>query len=276
MTDSRFSDPAAPPIRRLLAIMAQLRNPDGGCPWDQEQTFETIAPHTIEEAYEVADAIHHGDMMHLKDELGDLLFQVVFYAQIASENGDFAFDDVVEAICAKMLTRHPHVFGSADIASSAAQTVAWEEQKAAERQAKAAAENRPESALDGVSVALPALTRAFKIGKRARRVGFDWPDADAVTDKVHEELKELRDARAEGESQDRITEEMGDLLFTLVNLARHLDVDPETALRKANIKVEDRFRLMEQDLAAQGKTVADVSMDERETAWERAKAASKT
>jgi len=272
MTDSPYTDPAIPPLRRLLAIMAQLRNPDDGCPWDLEQTFETIAPHTIEEAYEVAEAIHHGDMAHLKDELGDLLFQVVFYAQMASENGDFAFDDVAEAICRKMIDRHPHVFGDTDIATAAAQTVAWEERKAAERQAKADQENRAASALDGVSVALPALTRALKLGKRAARVGFDWPDADAVTGKVHEELAELRQARADGEPHDRIAEEMGDLLFTVVNLARHLNVDPETALRKANIKVEDRFRAMEADLSAEGQTVGGVSADAREAAWERAKA----
>jgi len=275
MTDSPFTDPAVPPIKRLLAIMAKLRSPDGGCPWDLEQSFETIAPHTIEEAYEVAEAIHHGDMAHLKDELGDLLFQVVFYAQMASEQGDFAFDDVAEAICDKMIVRHPHVFGTADIATAEAQTVAWEEQKAAERRAKAERESRPESALDGVSVALPALTRALKLGKRAARVGFDWPDADAVTDKVHEELEELRRARSEGETAERIVEEMGDLLFTLANLARHLDIDPETALRKANIKVEDRFRAMEADLAQRGQSVGSVPADAREAAWERAKARSK-
>jgi len=254
------------PIERLLSIMARLRDPERGCPWDLEQSFATIAPHTIEEAYEVADAIERGDLPALKDELGDLLFQVVFYAQMARETGAFDFDAVVESITNKMITRHPHVFGEVTVASAAAQTTAWEAHKAAERTARAEA-----SALDGVAAALPALTRAVKLQKRAARVGFDWPDAAPVVHKIGEELAELSAEIHGGGEPDRVQDEAGDLLFACVNLARHLGVDPETALRQANRKFETRFRRVEAMLAAEGRGPAEASLDELETLWQRAK-----
>ena len=217
MTDS-------PDLQRLLGIMAQLRDPKAGCPWDVAQNFRTIAPYTIEEAYEVAEAIEAEDVPALKDELGDLLLQVVFHARMAEEDGHFAFNDVAKAIADKMVRRHPHVFAEAEIDSAAAQTVAWEEQKAAEREAKGAA-----SALDGVGPGLPALTRAAKLQRRAARIGFDWPDLEPIFDKMTEETEELRAAMSEGTG--RIEEEIGDLLFTVVNIARYLDIYPEQALR---------------------------------------------
>src|SRR5437660_7895614 len=214
------------PLDRLLEIMARLRDPECGCPWDREQDFSTIAPYTIEEAYEVADAIARGDMAALKDELGDLLFQVVFHARMAEERRLFAFEDVAAAIADKMERRHPHVFGSVQINSVAAQDKAWEEHKAAERRDRGQASGAAESVLDGVALALPALLRADKIQKRAARIGFDWPDADAVIDKIEEELAELEfeiDAESDGAV---VEEEMGDLLFAAANLARKLEVDP--------------------------------------------------
>ena len=227
-------------IDRLLTIMARLRDPERGCPWDREQNFATIAPYTIEEAYEVADAIGREDMAALKDELGDLLFQVVFHARMAEEAGYFAFEDVAEAIAGKMERRHPHVFGAAEIKSVAAQNEAWEAHKAAERQTRGGAE----SVLDGVALALPALLRAAKISRRAARIGFDWPEADAVIDKVEEELEELECAIDEGD-RVMLEEEMGDLLFAAANLARKLEIEPETALRRATAKFEQRFRRVE-------------------------------
>ncbi|SLN54736.1 nucleoside triphosphate pyrophosphohydrolase [Oceanibacterium hippocampi] len=271
MTEQRpISDPS--PIHRLLAIMARLRDPDGGCPWDLEQDFHTIAPHTIEEAYEVAEAIADGDMAALRDELGDLLFQVVFYAQMASENGDFDFDAVAAAISDKMIARHPHVFGDGDIASASAQTVAWEEQKARERAAKAGAEGREPSALDGVSRTLPGLTRAVKLQNRAGRVGFDWPDAKPVIAKIREELDELEAAMEGGERND-IAEEYGDLLFVVANLARHIKVEPEEVLRQANRKFERRFRGVEERLRARGRTPGESDLDEMDALWNAVKAA---
>jgi len=252
----------------LLAIMARLRDPAGGCPWDREQNFATIAPYTIEEAYEVAEAIAANDMGALKDELGDLLFQVVFHARMAEEQGAFAFDDVVGAIADKMVRRHPHVFADTAIADAAAQSIAWEEHKAAERRKKSG--ERPASALDGVGIALPALTRAEKIQKRAARVGFDWKDAAPIFDKIAEETVELR-AEIERGSASGIAEEVGDLLFAVANLARHLDVDPETALRDATRKFERRFRRVETLLAVEGKAPADSTLDEMETRWRQAK-----
>ena len=228
-------------IDRLLAIMARLRDRERGCPWDREQTFATIAPYTIEEAYEVADAIERGDMAALKDELGDLLFQVVFHARMAEEAGHFGFDDVAEAIADKMERRHPHVFGDAETSSVAAQNEAWEAHKAAERQKRGAAA----SVLDGVALALPALLRAAKISRRAARIGFDWPDADEVIDKIDEELDELQDEMDEDGDPAVLEEEMGDLLFAAANLARKLDIEPETALRRATAKFERRFRRVE-------------------------------
>ena len=269
--------PDEPAIERLLAIMAKLRDPDGGCPWDLEQDFESIAPYTIEEAYEVAEAITLGDMAALRDELGDLLLQVVYHAQMARErkpeDGAFSFEDVARGISDKMVRRHPHVFAGASVEDARAQTDAWEKQKAAERAAKAEAENRTVSVLDGVSSALPALMRALKLQNRAVRAGFDWPGIDGVFDKIDEELGELRAevTGAETDDRDRIEDELGDLLFTVVNLARRLDIDPETALRRCNAKFERRFRHMEDGLAAEGTPIQTVGLPEMERHWRRAK-----
>ncbi|KAF0118793.1 MAG: mazG [Rhodospirillaceae bacterium] len=240
-------------IERLLAIMARLRTPVGGCPWDIEQTFASIVPHTIEEAYEVADAIEKGDMILLKEELGDLLLQVVFYAQMAREQDLFAFADVAEAIADKLIRRHPHVFGEAKVDSAEAQLVVWEALKEDERRRHNTTPQQP-SALDGIATALPALTRAGKLGQRAARVGFDWPTAAPVFDKIAEETAELRAALAERESLERVEEEMGDVLLACANLARTLKIDPETALRKANARFEHRFRRLESLLADEPST----------------------
>ena len=254
-------------IQNLLDIMACLRDPDGGCPWDVEQTFKTIAPHTIEEAYEVADAIEQNDMGHLKDELGDLLFQVVFYAQMAKEAGDFVFADIVEGISDKMVRRHPHVFGDADVDNAETQTAAWEDHKANER-----GENGGDSALDGVISALPALARAHKLQKRAARVGFDWVDIGPVIGKVREELAEV-EAEIDTNNEVRLRDEIGDLLFCCVNLARKLGVDPESALRDGNTKFERRFRRMEEFLKADGKDFNDQPVEEvLDVYWNKAKA----
>ncbi len=265
-------------IHRLLDIMALLRDPERGCPWDVEQTFATIAPHTIEEAYEVADAIERDDLDALKDELGDLLLQVVFHAQMAGELGAFRFDDVVDAICDKLVRRHPHVFGDTKIDDAAAQTRAWEQQKALERKAKAAtASSAPESALDGVLGALPALTRALKLQKRAALVGFDWPDARSAFAKMTEESGELAAEMDTGADHERLEDELGDLLFTCVNVARKLDVTPETALRRANAKFERRFRTIEALLAEDaGRAPTDATPDEMEALWQRAKASERS
>jgi len=259
-------------IDRLLAVMARLRDRDTGCPWDIEQTFETIAPYTIEEAYEVADAIAARDMGHLRDELGDLLLQVVFHARMAEEADAFDFEAVARGIADKMIHRHPHVFGGADIADAEAQTVAWEEQKARERQQKADAKGSPAiSALDGVASALPALMRALKLQRRAARVGFDWPNSGPVFAKVDEEMAELRDVLENGADQQRVADEIGDLLFSVVNLARHLDVDAEEALRGANRKFETRFRDVETQYRSAGRSMADETLADLERAWQRAK-----
>lgn len=252
----------------LLAIMAALRNPQGGCPWDLEQTFATIAPYTIEESYEVADAIDRGDMPALCDELGDLLFQVVFHAQMASEAGQFGFDDVVAAICAKMLRRHPHVFGAAAVADSAAQTVAWEEHKRAERSARGEEDT---SALAGISRGMPEWQRALKLQKRAAGVGFDWPDVGPVFDKLHEEIDEVRAEFDAGSDAARLSDEIGDLLFVCVNLARHARVDVSTALRQANAKFERRFRRMEQLSASDG-GLTKLDLAAQDALWDQAKA----
>jgi tetrapyrrole methylase family protein/MazG family protein/ATP diphosphatase len=232
-----------------------------------EQNFSTLAPCTIEEAYEVADAIDRGDMADLKDELGDLMFQVVFHSQMAAETGDFTFEDVVDAISNKMIRRHPHVFGDADERNAVEQTQAWEAQKAAERAKKG---GQDASVLADLPVALPALKRAGKLTKRAARVGFDWPDVAQVFDKLDEELAELKQAMAEGD-QAHIVEEMGDLLFVLANLARKLDVEPENALRDANAKFERRFRYIEQNIEKQGVTLVEASLDQMEQLWLDAK-----
>lgn len=247
-------------IEELLAIMERLRAPDG-CPWDREQTFTSIAPYTIEEAYEVADAIEREDLMHLKDELGDLLFQVVFHAQIARERGAFDFEDAAGAICDKLLRRHPHVFAGEGRPSAAEQSVLWENIKAQERGAADA-----HSALDGVPRALPALMRAHKLSKRAARVGFDFEHASQTADKVAEELAEVREAASGGPSQE-IFEEVGDLLFAAANLARKLDVDAEAALRSANAKFERRFRAMEELARARGESFSSLSLAAQEALW---------
>jgi MazG family protein len=254
-----------PDLRRLLDIMAQLRDPASGCPWDVAQSFATVAPYTIEEAYEVAEAAEAGDVPALKEELGDLLLQVVFHSRMAEEAGQFTFNDVAKAISDKMVRRHPHVFGDVAIASASAQTIAWEEHKAAERAAKGAA-----SALAGVGVGLPALTRAAKLQRRAARVGFDWKDVAPVFDKIAEEIVELRAAMSEDAA--RIEDEIGDLLFAVVNLARHLETDPEQALRAACRKFERRFRQVEERLTAQGKAEGTATLDEMEAEWQMVKA----
>jgi ATP diphosphatase len=240
------------PIDRLLEIMARLRDPERGCPWDREQDFRTIAPYTIEEAYEVADAIERADMAALKDELGDLLLQVVFHARMAEEAGHFAFDDVAGAISDKMVRRHPHVFGDVAIASVAAQNEAWEAHKAAERAATGNARSVVASELDGVALALPALLRAAKISGRAARIGFDWPDARAVIPKIAEEIAEVEAELDAGAAPVALEEEIGDLLFAAANLARKLEVEPETALRRATAKFERRFRQVEALAAERG------------------------
>jgi nucleoside triphosphate diphosphatase len=260
-------------IDRLLDIMARLRDPENGCPWDLEQDFATIAPYTIEEAYEVAEAIEKGDMAGLRDELGDLLFQVVFHGRMAEEQGQFDFDAVAHACADKMERRHPHVFGDARIGDAAAQTASWEAIKAAERAEKGLqVAGKPVSALDGVTAALPALTRAVKIQRRAARVGFDWGSALPVLDKIAEEAEELRDEIAHNAPLDRIDEELGDLLFALTNLARKLDLDPEGSLRRATLKFERRFRAIEDRLHAQGLTAASQDLATLDALWDAVKA----
>jgi len=247
--------------------MAALRHPDTGCPWDLEQDFATIAPYTIEEAYEVADAIDRGNLGDLRDELGDLLLQVVFHSQMAAERGAFDFGDVVESITGKMRRRHPHVFGDEQVADARAQTRAWEEHKRRERDAVA---DGSAGALEGVSLGLPALLRAAKLGKRAAAVGFDWPDAQGVLDKVAEETRELEQARTD-EDQPAVTEELGDLLFAVAQLARHYQVNPEEALRAANRKFARRFEQLEVGLAADGARWEDESLDNLEARWQAVK-----
>jgi nucleoside triphosphate diphosphatase len=252
------------PIDTLLSIMAWLRDPERGCPWDRAQDFSTIAPYTIEEAYEVADAIERGDTTALKDELGDLLFQVVFHARMAEEAGLFAFDDVANAISDKMIRRHPHVFDDAAIASVAALNEAWEAHKAKERAANGAAG----SVLDGVALAYPALRRAAKISRRAARIGFDWPDARAVLPKLAEEIAEIEAELDAGAAHERLEDEVGDLLFAAANLARKLEVEPETALRRATAKFERRFRRVEARAAERG---IGRDLDALEALWQEVK-----
>ena len=259
-------------IDRLVAIMAQLRNEDGGCPWDLEQNFATVAPYTIEEAYEVADAIEKQDLAALKDELGDLLFQVVFHGRMAEEQGAFGFDEIAGHCADKMVRRHPHVFGAGSAVQTAAdQTQAWERMKAAERAARAGAAER-HGALDGVAIGLPALTRAVKIQARAARVGFDWKTAPPILDKIEEEIGELRDEMAAGASADRLEDELGDLMFAMANLARRLELDAEGALRRATGKFERRFRRMETLLAAQDERIEGQDPDALDRLWNRVKA----
>ncbi len=255
-------------IERLLAIMVRLRDPAAGCPWDLQQDFRSIAPHTLEEAYEVADAIERGDLPALCDELGDLLFQVAFHAQLASERGAFAFNDVVEAICDKLTRRHPHVFGGAPVADAGEQSRVWEKLKAGER----AAQGQGGGALGGVPLALPALSRARKLGRRAADAGFDWPDAVGPRAKIDEELGELDRVASDGGDAGRQEAELGDLLFSVVNLARHLDIDAETALRRANERFERRYAHLEQALAARGIAPDTAGPELLDGLWTAAKA----
>ncbi len=254
-------------IDALLKIMSALRDPDGGCPWDLQQNFRTISPYTLEEAYEVADAIERNNLGDLKEELGDLLLQVVFHAQMAHEEGAFAFDDVVEGISSKMVRRHPHVFanGSSNTPEGVAQT--WDEIKQAEKKAKG---HQSAGLLDDVPVVLPALVQAVKLQKRAAKVGFDWPSAAPVLDKIEEEIAELR-AEVAADDHDKIEEEFGDLLFVLANYARHLKVDPDAALRRANQKFRNRFAVMEETAASIQTELADLSLPQLEDLWTQAK-----
>jgi MazG family protein len=254
---------------KLLAIMKKLRDPDGGCPWDLEQDFSTVAPYTIEEAYEVSDAIERGDFGDLKDELGDLLLQVVFHARMAEETGHFAYKDVVAAICDKMIRRHPHVFSAKGEQSPSGVRKAWEDIKREERAGKAS-DDKPNGLLDDVPNALPALMRAIKLQNRAAEVGFDWPSPINVVEKIAEESAELVEASAE-EKPAKIAEEFGDLLFAFANLARHLKVDPEAALRAANAKFVRRFKAIEGGLQARGISLEEASLDQMEALWNEAK-----
>lgn len=275
------SIPAMKPSRdisRLIEIMAALRAPKTGCPWDIEQDFSTIAPYTIEEAYEVADAIARGDLDDLRDELGDLLLQVVYHAQMAQETGDFAFGDVVEAITTKMIRRHPHVFGDEEARSAGMAKGMWEKIKAQERAEKRSArlargldpEDNGKGFLDSVPVALPALTRALKLQEKAARVGFDWSEAVPILDKIEEEIGELREALAKGETAE-IKDEFGDMLFAVVNLGRHLKLDSEAALSGTNDKFRSRFHYVERAIDASGSTLEKATLDEMEALWQQAK-----
>lgn len=255
-------------IQKLLEIMVRLRNPQSGCPWDVQQDFASIAPYTVEEAYEVADAIARQDLAGLRDELGDLLFQVAFHARMAEEQGEFDFEDVARSICEKMVRRHPHVFGSAEERAAGPAEGAWEQIKATERAAAKKADES--SALDNIALALPALKRAEKLGKRAARVGFDWPDSSGVRNKINEELAELSAAECSGTGQ-QMAEELGDVLFSVVNLARHLKIDPEQALTAANRKFESRFRHVEASARDSGKRLDELGLDTLEGLWDDAK-----
>lgn len=255
-------------MQRLLGIMARLRDPERGCPWDRQQTFKSIAPYTVEEAYEVADAIERDDLGGLREELGDLLLQVVYHARMAEEQGLFAFEDVAMGISDKLVARHPHVFGVAEIRDAAHQTRDWEARKAGERAGRSAG-----GALDGVAAALPALTRAEKLQKRAARVGFDWPELPPVFAKVREELAELEHEIGSGASRKRLEDELGDVLFAVANMARKLGVDPEQALRGTNRKFERRFRHVEARLKEQDLRPEQVALEEMDAYWDEAKRA---
>lgn len=254
-------------IDRLISIMAALRAPDTGCPWDLKQDFSTIAPYTIEEAYEVADAIQRGDMDELKDELGDLLLQVVFHARMAEESGNFVFEDVAGAIADKMIRRHPHVFGNDDAATPDEVKVSWEETKARERADK----GQDESALDGIATALPALIRAEKLSKRAARVGFEWPVVEMIFRDMEEEVEEIQHELRTGGGPERLEDEVGDLLFCVANLARFVGVDPEKALRSTNDKFERRFKSVEASFKQEGRALTDCTLDEMDARWDAVK-----
>jgi len=255
-------------VARLLVIVAQLRDPEAGCPWDLRQTFASIAPHTVEETYELVEAIERGDSDALRDELGDLLLQVIYHAQLAYEQNLFSFDSLARTACDKLVRRHPHVFGDAHFASEQAREAAWEAEKARER---AAAGYKRQSALGGVAAALPALTRAHKLQKRAAHVGFDWPDRADIFAKIDEEIAEVRETLADDSAPARTEEEIGDLLFCVVNLARRTDIDPERALRVANRKFERRFQAIEARLAEQGRRPEDCTLAELDALWDEVK-----
>ena len=266
-------------IHTLLTIMARLRDPNGGCPWDVQQTFATIAPYTVEEAYEVVDAIDRNDLHALKDELGDLLLQVVFHARMAEEQGSFAFGDVVAAISDKMIRRHPHVFAGESVEDAETQTVAWEEQKRRERESEG---HEDTSALAGIARGLPEWQRAVKLQKRAASVGFDWPDITPVIAKLHEEIEEVREEFAavaahpgDADARDRLEGEIGDMLFVTANIARHAKVDVGAAMRRANLKFERRFRAMEAMAESDGTTLAALSLEAQDRYWDRAKTGEK-
>jgi len=260
-------------MEKLLNVMKELRNPDTGCPWDLEQTFSSVAPYTIEEAYEVAEAIHKGDTDELQEELGDLLFQVVFHAQMADEQGLFNFYDVVNSITEKMLRRHPHVFGDAEVKDAWEQTQAWEKHKHKERQQKL--EKQPDvrnlSVLDGVPMALPAVTRAVKLQRRAARVGFDWSSVPPIFEKIEEELEEVKREIEQQAEHQRIEDEIGDLFFAVTNLARHLEIDPEAAVRRSSAKFERRFRAIEKLAEEKNQSLHEMSLDELEILYQQVK-----
>ena len=275
MTKRRIkSDDESYTLADLLAVMARLRDPETGCPWDVKQSFETIAPYTIEEAYEVADAIRRGDKNGLKDELGDLLLQVVYHAQMANEEGSFSFGDVADAITRKMIRRHPHVFEDPSRRDEFLGSGLWEQIKAEEKAERGEATD-PTSILNDVPVGMPGLTRAAKLQKRAADVGFDWSDVGLIIGKVEEELAELKEAIANGEAQERIADEFGDVAFVLANVARHLRVDPESALRGTCAKFIRRFQFIEAALAAQGRSTQDAALGEMDALWNAAKRAEK-
>ena len=262
-------------IQRLIDIMARLRDPQTGCPWDLKQTFATVAPYTLEETYELVEAIEHNDTAHIAEELGDVLFQIVFHAQMGREAGLFDLDSIAGAVADKMIERHPHVFSTRDANNAEAVAANWEADKEAKRKAKAVAEGRSLSVLDGVSTALPAATRAVKLQNRAARVGFDWTDARDIIAKVREEIGELEHEINSHSPHDALEDELGDVLFAVTNLARRLDVDPEKALRRTNAKFDRRFRAIETRLAAQGRDITTATLDEMEKIWNEIKAAEK-
>jgi MazG family protein len=275
--NAKAARPEPMSVEDLLTLMAVLRDPEHGCPWDREQSFATIAPYTIEEAYEVADAIAHGDLGDLKEELGDLLLQVVYHAQMAEEETAFDFYAVVDAVTRKMIRRHPHVFGDAEAKASGAVAGLWDRVKAEEAAAKRTAGGKAaaeEGFLGGIPLALPALSRSVKLQRRAAKVGFDWPESGQILAKLNEELAEL-DQEVRAGHQDGIEEEFGDILFVLANLARRLDVDPETALRNANAKFERRFRHIETRLKENGKELGKVTLEEMDAYWNEARALDK-
>jgi len=263
-----YSELCMAEIKSLLEIMAKLRDKQSGCPWDVEQTFESIAPHTLEEAYEVVDAIERDNMDNLKEELGDLLLQVVFHSQMAKEQKLFDFNDVVGSICDKLIRRHPHVFGDADIKTAAQQTEAWDAIKEKEQQEK----NEPNSILNGIAIALPALLRAYKLQKKAAKSGFDWPSVAPVLEKLEEEIAELKMAIA-AKDKENMEEELGDMLFVCVNIAKHLDINPEDALRYTNRKFEKRFYFIERELDRQHRDIKEASLQELDDLWDKAKLA---